>query len=148
MNTLMVRSIDVSGDWKFGAGQQSYVYGLAAVSQLIQTDCLSFLGDCFWNVTAGIDWYNLLTVNNLLAIQLAMSATILNVGGGGYVTQIVSLNITTNNSTRLFSATYTVNTIYGPINNQSFNYPVSNPQYLLTQAGQPITTQGGEPILI
>jgi hypothetical protein len=107
-----VRSLDATGDWVWGTGIQSYLVNQAAVAQCIETDCTSFLGDCFFNVTAGIDWYNLLTVNNLLAIQLAVSATILNVGGGGFVTGILNVLASTNDTTRLFSIQYSVITVY------------------------------------
>lgn len=109
---MIVRALDSTGDWEFGKGIQNYLTNQAAVAQMIETDCTSFLGDCFFNVTSGIDWYNLLTVNNLLAIQLALSATMLNVGGGGIVTSILNVSATTNDSTRKFSVSYSVITIY------------------------------------
>lgn len=120
---LLVRALDGSGDWQWGAGLQSYVYNQAAVAQLIVTDCTSFLGDCFFNVTSGIDWYNLLTVNNLLSIQLALGATMLNVGGGGIVTGILNVLATTNPSNRFFSVEYSVISIYSttPLSSQ-FSY--------------------------
>jgi hypothetical protein len=75
---MIVRSVDVNGDWNFGKGKNDYVRDNDAVAQMIKTRLLSFLGDCFFATTEGIDWFNLLGAKNQIALELAVSAVILN----------------------------------------------------------------------
>jgi hypothetical protein len=81
---------------------------------MISTSVQEFLGECWFAITDGIDWNNLLGKNNQLAINLAVSACILNIGGGGVVTSIVTASITVT-SARKITLTYSINTIYGPL---------------------------------
>lgn len=75
---MIMRGLSTSGDWLFGKGRNDYVSGKSAVAQNIRTRLLSFLNDCFFDKGAGIDWFNLLGGKNQIAIDLAISATILN----------------------------------------------------------------------
>lgn len=109
----LVREIDINNDWTYGKGKNDYLQNNGAVAQSIKTRLQSFLGDCFFDTTAGIDWFNLVGGKNQLALNLAISATILNTTG---VTAIVSL--TTNlSTTRVFTLNYSVETVYGRLNN-------------------------------
>lgn len=106
---MIVRALDSNGDWTFGKGQNDYKSANNAVAQNIQTRLLSFLGDCFFDVTAGIDWFNLLGGKDQLALNLAVSATILNTEN---VTGILQLFLTFTPRTRSISIQYQVQTIY------------------------------------
>lgn len=115
---MIVRSLDSSGDWNFGKGRQDYLTLNAAIGQSIRTRFLSFLGDCFFATTEGIDWFNLLGKNNQLAINLAVNASILNLQGNvngiptNLVTGMIQLSFTVDPQTRAFNVSWKVSTIY------------------------------------
>jgi hypothetical protein len=137
---MIVRAITGVGDWTFGAGKTNYLSANAAIAQLIGTRLSSFLGDCFFATNDGIDWFNLLGNKNLLALELAINATILNTEG---VTGIITLSTSLDNTTRIFSAVYSVTTSFGNVEgvvNQNLGVgplapPVNN---LLPQFTQPL----------
>lgn len=108
---MIVRALSPTGDWTFGQGTSNYLSGNQAIEQEIQTTLNSFLGNCFFAATSGIDWYNLLGNKNQLAIVLAINAALLKVPG---VTGILQTNVTIN-SNRNFSLSYSVTTIYSTL---------------------------------
>jgi len=55
-----MRNLDENHDWTFGAGKNNYVSENLEIALNIKTRVLSFLGDCFFDTEAGIDWFNLL----------------------------------------------------------------------------------------
>lgn len=75
---MRVRAIDVNHDWLYGKGQNDYLTGNSAVIQNINTRLNSFLGDCFFDTGAGVDWFNLLGAKDQLALNLAVTTVILN----------------------------------------------------------------------
>ncbi len=87
---MRVRTLDVSHDWLFGKGQNDYLRDNKAIAQNINTRLNAFLGDCFFDLASGIDWFNLLGAKDQTALSLAISATILNTEG---VTGILQLSI-------------------------------------------------------
>lgn len=103
-----VRQIDVNHDWLFGKGQNDYVTGTAAVVQNINTRLSSFLGDCFFDLGAGIDWFNLLGGKDQVTLNLSISAVILNTLN---VTGILQLS-TALSAARVFTVSYKVQTTY------------------------------------
>jgi hypothetical protein len=106
---MIVRAIDASGDWLFGKGQNDYKRNNQAIAQSIRTRLMSFLGDCFFATTDGIDWFNLLGAKNQVALQLAISAVILNTQN---VTGILMIRVQLDEVTRLFSIQYRAQTTY------------------------------------
>lgn len=98
-------------DWTFGAGKNNYLQGNAAIAQNISTRLNSFLGDCYFDVGSGVDWYNLLGSNQVLALNLAITNTILNTAGVTNLLQISS-NIS---SKRNYTVIYTVQTVYSTV---------------------------------
>lgn len=115
---MIVRSIDSQNDWTFGQGKNNYKKNNAAISQCIQTRLQSFLGNCFFDVTAGIDWLNFMGGSkNQLAINLAISAVILNTPNVTGILQL-SANLTEN---RIFTVVYKVQTVYSIASN-TFQY--------------------------
>jgi hypothetical protein len=139
---LRVRAIDINGDWSFGNGAENYLVNINALQQMINTKLKFFLNDCFFAMTQGIDWFNLLGGKNQIALNLAINATILG------TENVVSLNqlTLTLTSSRLITIVYSVNTTYGVIPTTSVAFVPED--YLITQSGQIITTQGGLPISI
>ncbi len=120
---MRVRSNNPStNDWTFGKGASNYLQGNLAVGQLIKTRVLSFLGDCFFDTTTGIDWFQFLGGKNVIQLNLAISSTILNTPN---VTGIIQFNVNLNHITRLFSVSYTVQTTYS-ITGDIFEYDISN----------------------
>lgn len=75
---MIVRRIDVDGDWTFGRGKGDYLVANSAVAQNVATRLRSFLGDCFFETGAGIDWFNLLGEKDQTSLNLAIAAVILN----------------------------------------------------------------------
>jgi hypothetical protein len=140
---MRVRALNpATGDWTYGSGQNNYLQANAAVAQTISCRLLSFLGDCFFDTSAGLDWFNFLGGSKSeLALQLAINAVILNTDN---VTGIVNTAINLIHSTRAFSVSYTVTTTFGNVTSvvtQSVGIgsqlapPVNN---LLPQFNQPL----------
>ena len=121
---MIIRTIDGSGDWEFGKGRNSYSSGQAAVAEMVQTRLLSFLGDCFWDVTAGINWYGYLGYKDELALNLAVSTCILNTpdqNGNLVITGINQLVLTLNRQSRNLFIQYQAVSIYSTITS-TFSY--------------------------
>lgn len=138
---MIVRALDNVGDWTFGSGRNNYKSGIDAVAQNVQTRLSSFLGDCFFALSAGIDWFDLLGSKDQLALNLAVSATILNTDN---VTGIVSLstNLSVN---RNITLRYVVDTNVGRITN-SVAVSLTPGDRLITESGSFIVTEEGQNI--
>lgn len=106
---MRVRALDIDHDWQFGKGANDYLQGRAATVQNINTRLYEFLGDCFFNNGAGISWFTLLGGKDQTALNLAISAVILNTQD---VTGIKQLSVLLN-SVRDFRVEYEVATSYG-----------------------------------
>lgn len=103
-----VRALDNNHDWTFGSGVNNYLFNNAAIAQNINTRLSSFLGNCFFDLGAGIDWFNLLGNKDQTALNLAISSVILNTA---QVTGIVQLSINLSVSRNL-TVNYQVTTVY------------------------------------
>lgn len=114
----IVRGLDANGDWLWGQGDGSYVTNINAVMQNIKTNTLSFLNDCFFDTSFGIDWFNLLGSKNQIAISLAVGASILNTNG---VTGIIQLSVVLD-AARLMQIAYNAQTVYGATGTQLFQF--------------------------
>lgn len=108
---MRVRAIDINNDWTFGKGRNDYRYGRDAVAQLIKTRLQSFLGDCFFAESAGIDWFNLLGSKRILDLRLAIKAVILNTQDVTGVAE-VSFNV---DEQRNLTITCEATTVYGDV---------------------------------
>ena len=78
---MIVRGLDDKHDWLFGNGKQDYRVNEKAIEQDCKTRLLSFLGDCFFDTTAGIDWWNLLGRGTEEQLLTAIRGVILNTEG-------------------------------------------------------------------
>lgn len=119
---MIVRAIDEDGDWTFGKGIEDYKSNLDALVQNIRTRLYSFLGNCFFAVNDGIDWFNLIGSKNQVGLNLAVSGTILSTAG---VTSILQLSLTLN-ADRKITVQYNAQTVYGATGQQVFQYDVVN----------------------
>lgn len=105
---MRVRALDENHDWLFGKGQNDYLIANAAIVQNINTRLSSFLGDCFFDQGAGIDWFNLLGAKDQTTLNLSISAVILNTQN---VTGILQLSADLS-SARVFTVRYKVQTTF------------------------------------
>ena len=137
---MRVRSIDLNNDWNFGKGQNDYLKDQDAIAQNIKTRLQSFLGDCFFAINDGIDWFNILGSKNQIAFELAVRAQILNTDG---VTGIVSTDFLLDPYTRRATLTYTVNTIFTGVVNTAQNSISGTVSFLGTEDGSILTTEDG-----
>lgn len=115
------RAIDDDNDWQFGKGQNDYVRGINAVAQDINTRLGCFLGDCFFDASAGLDWFNLLGSKDQTSLNLAIAAVILNTQN---VNGLVQLSVVLN-SARNLSVTYEVQTVYSRTVTSVFQFSAS-----------------------
>jgi len=106
---LITRAIDSDNDWRFGNGSGNYLSEQDALMQNIKTRIQSFYGDCYFDLTAGIDWFNLLGAKSQAAIKNAIAVVILNTTG---VQSIDSLELKLDENRQL-AITYSVTSIYG-----------------------------------
>lgn len=107
---MIFRSLDINGDWVFGSGKAAYATGDIAIGLNIRTRILSWLNDCFFAQTSGIDWINRLGMKkqeDLLDLDLRRMITT------SYgVAQLISLD--TSITERRFSGRYEITTIFSP----------------------------------
>ena len=109
---MIVRALDSLHDWQYGKGKNDYKRNRSAVAQNIDTRLLSFLGDCFFKIDAGIDWFNLLGAKSEVAILLSINTTILSTA---YVTGLQQTSLSLNENTRRLTVTYRVDTSFGEL---------------------------------
>ena len=121
---MIFRGLDSNGDWQFGQGLQSYVSGEAAIGLNIKTRLLSFLGNCFFDMLAGINWFIYFgTPGQQQQILLSVKAVILQSYG---VTKVnnVTLNELSNGSMIL---TFNIFDLYSPSTPYSQSLQVNSP---------------------
>lgn len=105
---MIFRNITATGDWTFGAGKNNYATQDKAIGLNIKTRLQSWVGDCFFDINAGVDWANLLGSKDKRDIlEAGIKKVILQSYG---VTSIISFNTTLNS--RDFAAKYNITTIY------------------------------------
>jgi hypothetical protein len=110
---MRVSAIDIDGDWTFGRGFANYKKDSSAISQSVVTRLRSFTDDWFLNVSAGVDWFNLLgSRNNETRVLRAIERTVLQTNG---VIRIDRLRIVKRDQDRRV----TINLTYTDVFNQS-----------------------------
>lgn len=110
----IVRGIDNVGDWVFGLGKQSYRTKVEMVAQRIITHIRSWYGNCFFDLTAGIDWYNYLgNKKTERKILLSCRHEMIKIQE---ITAIRDLSLSVDEYRRV-TIYYEVETIYGTISN-------------------------------
>lgn len=105
---MITRALDSDHDWTFGTSLNNYLRNKTAVIQNIDTRLNEFLGDCFFNLKAGINWFNLLGNKDQVALNIAIAGTILNTA---QVIGIKQLSATLRGTN--FYVSYVVETTYG-----------------------------------
>ena len=105
---MSFRNLDENGDWVFGTGRNSYVTETQEVLLNVKTRVLSFLGDCFFAPTEGIDWWNLLEYNRQEKVVLDTQNVIATTDG---VVELVNIDSYLD-SRRDLHLTYSIKDIY------------------------------------
>lgn len=114
---MIVRALNSNHDWTFGQGLNNYVSANFAVAQEINTRLNCQLGNCFFDLAAGINWFGLLGGKDMVTLNLNISSVILNTQNVTGINQL-SINLS---SSRILSVEYTVQTTYSQTNG-SFVY--------------------------
>ena len=107
---MRFRNLDANGDWCFGKGRNSYLKDNKALMMNIKTRLLSFLNDCFFDLEAGIDWWNLLGGKEQKSIIASVQRVVLR---SSQVKKIVNMQYLLKN--RKFSITLSVEFANGEI---------------------------------
>jgi hypothetical protein len=110
---MITRALTSEGDWTYGSGTQNYLRGEAAIEQNIVTTILSWVGDSYYALDFGVDWYNRLDVGQ----QENLVQEIRQVIAGCYgVVGVLSINGVFTGGTRLETITCQIATIFAPAN--------------------------------
>ena len=106
---MIFRNLTSTVDWTYGAGFSSYATGEAAINLNIQTRLASWVGNCPWDLSAGIDWINRLDLNQAAQLRLDLAAVIsLSYG----VVNVTFVSASLDSKTRNFVVHYKIDTIY------------------------------------
>jgi hypothetical protein len=120
---MKIRALDDSGDWLWGQGLQSYNYGSAAIEENLQTSLYCFLNDCFWNLSFGVDWWNLLGAKNPAAQANILLQTRQVISNSYGVTKINSVGAVFVSLTRALTINYNLNDIFSTTLTGSVSIP-------------------------
>tara|TARA_B110000908_G_C9845225_1_gene267404 strand:+ start:63 stop:416 length:354 start_codon:yes stop_codon:yes gene_type:complete len=105
---MKFRNLDNNGDWNFGRGKSDFIAQNDAIGLNIKTRLNSWVNDCFFNQTAGIDWLNRLgSTGQRELLELDIKRIIQQ---SEDVTGILSFDTFLNG--RSFTAEYSVETVY------------------------------------
>lgn len=119
---MTFRNLDDSHDWQFGSGRNDYVSGNQEIALNIKTRVLSFLGDCFFAINEGIDWFNLLDYRYQDKLELKVQDVIKNTPG---VVAINTFDILIG-ANRKMTIQYSIKTIFSQSYEDSINpMPIS-----------------------
>lgn len=105
---MIIRALDKNGDWTFGRGKSDYKQDQEALKQNIDTKLKEWVGDCFFNQNAGINWQTRLAAGNQKdKLEQEISSLILKIEG---VVNVALLTVEVAN--RKFTVNYEIETIY------------------------------------
>lgn len=107
---MSVRAIASDGDWTFGQGRQNYLTGEAEIDQDIATALRVFLGECFFDTTFGVDWWNLIGAKNSANAIVLQCRKVIAARKG--VTRINKVTAARDTTTRGLRVSYNVSTVY------------------------------------
>lgn len=108
---MIFRQIDANGDWEFGKGVNDYARNEDAINLNIRTRILSWVGDCFFALSDGIDWRNRLDVGQQAALVEEIKSNLLQAFG---VIEINGVQSQFDGQTRTARLLYDIRTIYSP----------------------------------
>lgn len=106
---MIIRATTATGDFTFGNGLQNYFTNEAAIEANIKSKLLSWTGNCYFDLLAGIDWKNRLNTGQQANLVVELKSLVLQCYG---VLSIVSFQANFNGATRFDSITMTLTTIF------------------------------------
>jgi hypothetical protein len=113
---MIIRGLDENGDWVFGKGKNSYKTAQSAIMQDIKTKLLEWKGDCFFSQNSGIDWINRFDKNQESNLEEEIRTLLIQCYG------VVGVeNVSVSLVDRVFSAQYTITTIFSQTIQDSIN---------------------------
>ena len=105
---MIMRNLDKNGDWLFGQGKSNFISGNDAIGLNIRTRVFEWVNDCFFNMTAGVDWLNGLgSRGQQKIIEQQIRKVILNSYG---VTALTDFSMSLIG--RAINVSYSINTIF------------------------------------
>jgi len=108
---MIIRATTATNDWTFGGGLQNYFINEAAIEANIRTKLLEWVGNCYFNLPAGIDWLNRLGPGQQAALTVEIKQLVLQCYG---VISILFFQANFVAATRMDTITMIVKTIYSP----------------------------------
>ncbi len=108
---MIFRQLTANGDWLFGKGINDYATAEAAIQLNIRTRLLSWVGDCFFALSDGIDWRSRLDVGQQTELIDELQSNLLKAFG---VIGINGVQAVFDGITRNIRIVYNVQTIYSP----------------------------------
>lgn len=109
---MKTRALDANGDWQFGRGLQSYKTERDALEQNISTRLKSWKNDCFFSMSDGVDYANLLDKGTKALLDLDIKRCLLQTEG---VLRIDSYSSTLDQTSRELVIVSEVFTIFGKV---------------------------------
>lgn len=106
---MSFRNLDADGDWTWGQSMSNYVYDDMEILLNVKTRILSFLGDCFFAPTEGIDWWHLFNYNKQAELENAVMVTIAETDGVESTNQVESYM----SGNRKINLAYSITTVNG-----------------------------------
>lgn len=110
---MRIRAIDESGDWKFGKGRQDYLLDLDALKVNLETRLKSWKGNCFFDLSAGVDYNNFLDVGTKDLLDRDVKRVILQTEG---VILMNSYSSVLDRNSRNLTIECNIVTIFGVLN--------------------------------
>lgn len=114
---MIFRNLTADGDWQFGQGTLNYLHDNPAIGLNVATRIRSWVGDCFFDLGAGVDWTNRLGMKNQQRLLENDLRRIILTSFG--VTGINSLSLSL--TQRHFNAQFNIQTIFSA----NYQYNVS-----------------------
>lgn len=108
---MKFRALDGDGDWQFGSGNQSYLTAEDAVAADIKTALRMFLGECFFALDFGVDWWNLLGARGAAEQDIVLQCRQMISSREG-VSRINSVNAVLDRDTRRLTVDFSVDTVF------------------------------------
>lgn len=108
----MIRAVDSDNDWLFGKGKQDYLRDEEELVQDLDTRLQEWVGDCFFQLNAGVDYRNYLDRGTKFLLDSDIKKVILTTNG---VIRINSFESVIDTDLREYSATINIFTIYGDL---------------------------------
>ncbi len=108
---MRFRALDQNGDWTCGAGTQSYFTDEDAISADIKTALKIFLGEVFWALDAGVDWWNLIGARKGAEQNIILQCRQVISSRQG-VTRINKVESILDRNTRRLSVSFNIDTVF------------------------------------